>query len=110
MKYTLHTNEWNWGTSIYVISEKAISVARITISNTEYENECWIVGVSVLPEYRRRGYATNLLKCCEDICKQYGISKIHLESCAYCRSLYDKLGYQYVRNTGIGLLEMCKEI
>lgn len=109
MNYTLHTNEWTWGISINVISENAIAIARISIANETKEN-AWIEGVSVLPNYRHKGYATNLLKYCENICKQHGVKRIDLDSEAYCSSLYEKIGYIKIQETESGLIEMYKDI
>ena len=96
MEYTLHINQWSWGTTIVVISEGAKAIAKVHFFTEDMQPVCYISGVSVLPEYRRQGLATELLKYCEGLCRERGEKNIYLDSEPYCRSLYEKIGYQVV--------------
>ncbi len=60
-----------------------------------------IISIAVLPEYRRRGIATSLMKAAmESLKKVYGCSEVYLEvrvSNTPAIRLYEKLGFKVIR-------------
>lgn len=56
----------------------------------------WIATIGVLPEYRRQGIATQLLKACEERLSKYTIRLSVREDNIPAITLYNKLGYKRV--------------
>lgn len=108
MNFIAHENEWNWGQSIHLVSTNG--VACVTMSfDSDNPGVCYISGLSVIPEYRRQGYATALMSACEQICKEKGIFRIDLSSVLvdYVQGFYTKLGFIPIREDN-GVLRMYK--
>lgn len=64
MNFIAHENEWNWGQSIHLVSTNG--VACVTMSfESDNPGVCYLSGLSVIPEYRRQGYATALMNAAE---------------------------------------------
>ena len=62
--------------------------------------EGWIQNVGVVPEHRRRGVGSTLLRYCLTGCAQAGLTKVHLEVTAEnlpALRLYEKVGFFVVR-------------
>lgn len=53
----------------------------------------WIGMVLTLPEYRGRGYASQLMRRCLDYCEQCGIRTVRLDATEMGRPVYAKLGF-----------------
>lgn len=53
-----------------------------------------IIGVYVLPEYRRRGFARELTLACLDWFRRNGVTRIRLQASPYARPLYESLGFK----------------
>ena len=78
---------------------KAVSVAYIAVAEKP-ANPAFITGkvgtilnVYTDPEYRRRGYATMVLKRLIDRAKELDLSKIELSATEDGRPVYEKLGF-----------------
>ncbi|KQV86281.1 hypothetical protein ASD15_29880 [Massilia sp. Root351] len=57
-----------------------------------------IVEITVLPEFRQRGYGTQLLQALQ---REAGVVSIHVEHGNPALSLYRRLGFQKVRENGM---------
>lgn len=53
-----------------------------------------IIGVYVLPQYRRRGFARALTQACLDWFRANGVRRIRLQASPYARPLYESLGFK----------------
>lgn len=59
----------------------------------------WVLGrVSVLPEFRGQGCATEIICAAEDIARELGAEVMRLHAQSYVVELYSKLGYMVVSN------------
>lgn len=54
----------------------------------------WIGMVLTLPEYRGRGYATELMKRCLEYCDERGIRTVRLDATEMGRPVYARLGFE----------------
>lgn len=94
MDFIAHENEWPWGKTITLVSVKG--VAYVTMSFDKYEpGVCYISGLSVIPEYRRQGYASTMMSICEQMCEEMGIFRIDLAAVMtdYVLDFYHKIGF-----------------
>jgi len=53
----------------------------------------YLTNMYTLPDYRRRGIATNLMKNVIEVAKSQGIKKILLHSSETAKPVYEKLGF-----------------
>lgn len=99
MKFHYHKNTWPWGESEHVIAEKDGYLGLVTVSfESENPGVAFISDLSVAPEIRRQGVATQLIKTCEHICEQRDIFRIDLNALrsSAVTEMYKKLGYKKV--------------
>lgn len=70
----------------------------------------WIGMVLTLPEYRGRGYATQLMQRCLDYCGLRGIATVRLDATEQGRPVYAKLGFvdEYEVQRRAGSLAPCE--
>ena len=65
----------------------------------------WIYHLAIAPEFRRRGFATRLVRTAENALLQLGCSKINLQVRAANRDVvafYRKLGYEVEERVSMG--------
>lgn len=98
MNYIAHTNNWCWGKSINIVAEGGIAVVTMSFDNDE-PGVCFLSGLSVIPKHRRKGYATELMSVCEQVCKRMGIFRIDLRAVRvdFVIDFYKKLGIIPIR-------------
>ena len=66
-----------------------------TVTTTRYGTElAWIGMMLVHPEHRRKGIATQLMKCVLEYLRSYGVQCVKLDATPAGRPLYEKLGFQ----------------
>ena len=110
MNFIVHRNDWPWGKSMMVISSRAEACVHLSFEDSN-PGVCFLSGLSVLPERRRRGFATEIIGVCEQICKQMGVFRIDLNSVLtdYVQEFYKRLGYLPIKEEN-GLMMMYKFI
>lgn len=108
MRFVIHENSWTWGKSLVVISSMAEATVELSFEDVN-PGVCFLSGLSVLPEYRRQGIATELMRVCEQICEKRGIFRIDLNSVLtdYVQGFYKKLGYIPIKEDN-GVMQMYK--
>ena len=81
------------GAVLAIVDEQPVGAARF-----ELETDALYVGrVAVLPSHRRRGIASALMRCCEDLAPGLGRDQVRLEvrqSLPSNVALYQALGYE----------------
>lgn len=80
------------------IEGKVVATGRLLMD----DGEARISRVAVLPEWRRRGIAGEVIAALERQAARRGVSEVALNSQTYAQELYDKLGYVV---TGDGFVE-----
>lgn len=92
--YVVHQDVWNWGETVKLVTPDGCGLISMSFSNGS-PGVCYISGLSVVPEMRRQGIATNLMRACENYCKQRGIFRIDLNSRkeGWLIDFYGSLGY-----------------
>lgn len=63
----------------------------------------WIQNVYVVPEYRRRGIAREIMHALIDWCRAQGFDSVNLHASADGRSLYEQLGFEAANEMRLGL-------
>ena len=106
-----HNNIWCWGESWKVILNEGVCVGDVSISK-EHPEECFISGVSTVPEARRQGLASLFLQLANKIAKDHDcaylalyVEKEQRENVAF----YEKRGFTKFANDGVWF-EMRKEV
>ncbi|KXA90251.1 hypothetical protein AKJ57_04295 [candidate division MSBL1 archaeon SCGC-AAA259A05] len=83
---------------VYTAENEIVGVAALNIENKEVGKVRW---VHVLPEYRKQGIGTNLMRHVERKAKSRGIEKLavqYVHNKAYwARNFYSDLGYKKER-------------
>ena len=94
----VHENTWPWGQSLDFIADGGHGCVSVSFEKSN-PGVAYISGLSVIPQYRRNGIATRLLKHCEDECKSRGIFRIDLNSVTepFVVSFYEKHGFTKIR-------------
>lgn len=110
MNFIAHENDWSWGKSIKLISTNGVACVEMSFEKNN-PGVCYISGLSVIPEYRRQGYATALMSICEQMCEERAIFRIDLNSVLtdYVMDFYHKLGYKDIE-PGEEVMKMYKFI
>ncbi len=108
MNFIVHENTWPWGKTMVLISSRAEATVELSFEDNN-PGVCFLSGLSVLPEHRRKGFATNLLDICERLCIERGIFRIDLNSVMtdYVQEFYKKLGFVPIKEEN-GFLQMYK--
>lgn len=90
-----HINTWYWGKSIDLVVDNGVGIVSIKFEN-EYPDTAYIDGLSVLEQFRHKGYGHNILKRCEEIAKANNRRFIKLDVEKASSNLikwYERLGY-----------------
>lgn len=105
---TLHSNRWPWGTTETVIIEGGAAMVEMMFEDDNV-GVCYISGLSVIPERRREGLATELMKYCEEFCRKRDIFRLDLNSVKeqFVMDFYYKLGFVDIREEN-GYMKMYK--
>ena len=92
--FVMHQEKWNWGETVQFVTPNGCGLAKMSFGNGS-PGICYIAGLSVVPEMRRQGIATNLMRECEVYCKQRGIFRIDLNARleGWLIDFYKGLGY-----------------
>ena len=85
-----------------IIEVQGIPAGRLYVDRCE--KEIRIIDIALLPELRRAGIGTKLLRELQDEARAAGKTlTIHVEKFNPARSLYDRLGFQQVEDKGVYL-------
>lgn len=103
-----HENVWQWGKTITLVGDDGKAIVKMSFENDD-PGVCFISDLSVVPDVRRQGLATQLMRVCERICSDMGIFRLDLDSVLvdWVQDFYKKLGYVRIREEN-GLLHMYK--
>ena len=98
-----HYREQYDGAAYDVIEVDSRPVGRLYVAR--WADEIRIMDISLLPENRRRGIGTALLRNLLDEAARTGKwVTVHVEQFNPARRLYERLGFHRVRNVGVYLL------
>lgn len=102
MKTIKHCNQWDWGVSILITAKQGRAAVNLSFEN-ENPGVCFLSGLSVVPEIRRKGVATALMRECIKYCKQSRvIFRIDLSANKepFLLGFYKKFGFQEIKDEG----------
>lgn len=104
----IHTNTWSWGESVLVVGFDGLGVVELFFEKKD-PYVAYLSGLSVVPEERRKGYATILMQWAEDICRNRDVFRIDLRSVKehFVMDFYHKLGFEDIEEEE-GLMRMYK--
>jgi GNAT superfamily N-acetyltransferase len=63
----------------------------------------WIQNIYVVPEFRRRGIAREIMRTLIDWCRAQGFNSVNLHASAEGRPLYEQLGFAATNEMRLGL-------
>jgi GNAT superfamily N-acetyltransferase len=66
-------------------------------------HRAWIQNVYVVPQFRRRGIARELMRTLIDWCRAQGFQSVSLHASADGRPLYEQLGFEATNEMRLGL-------
>ena len=86
------------GHYLYSVRDESVpgEVGILWVSPRDSGRSLWIYDILVHERFRRRGYASRILKLVEDKARELGASKVELHVFGHnhgARALYEKLGY-----------------
>lgn len=104
----VHENEWPWGktvTLIYTVGEGTVDMSF----EKNNPGVCYISGLSVIPEERKRHIGFCLMEECINYCQKHDIFRIDLNSVQtdWLMAFYHKLGFQDIEENE-GFMRMYK--
>ena len=100
--YSKHYPEADW----LVVEHKGQDIGRLYIERWPSQHR--IIDIAFLPEHRRKGYGTALLRDLIDEARLAGKSaSIHVEKNNPARQLYVRLGFAVVEDKGVYDLMAC---
>jgi GNAT superfamily N-acetyltransferase len=67
-------------------------------------HRAWIQNVYVVPEFRRRGIAREIMRTLIEWCRAQGFHSVNLHASADGRPLYEQLGFEATNEMRLGLL------
>lgn len=104
----LHTNNWDWGYSITIVGFEGLGIVELYFEKKD-PYVAYLSGLSVVPEARRKGYATTLMMEAVNICQKKGMFRIDLRSRKeqFIMDFYHKLGFVDIEEEE-GLMRMYK--
>jgi ribosomal protein S18 acetylase RimI-like enzyme len=119
MKYhnCYHHNEWPWGKTVTIITQDGAGIIEMSFEK-DNPGVCYVSGLSVLPNYRKKGIATYLMNECINYCLTDNIEnydnpifRIDLNSVMepFVLDFYHKLGFTDIKE-GEGYMRMYKII
>ena len=68
------------------------------------QHRAWIQNVYVVPGFRRRGIAREIMRTLIDWCRAQGFHSVNLHASADGRPLYEQLGFEATNEMRLGLL------
>ncbi|WP_024520157.1 GNAT family N-acetyltransferase [Bradyrhizobium sp. Tv2a-2] len=82
------------------VGDEPIGTCLLAESEIEPNHDLspWLVGLFVVPEYRRRGAGAVLVRAIEDQARQRGVTRLHLYTSA-AEGFYSKLGWATLDRT-----------
>lgn len=108
MKDVIHENKWPWGRTISIVVAGGAGMVDMSFDKNDC-GVCYLSGLSVIPEYRRRGIAHYLMKECELYCRKNNMFRIDLNSVqeSFVMDFYHKLGFKDIEERD-GFMRMYK--
>ena len=76
-KYFVHANGWWWGSSYDIILKDGSGMISVQF-DYDKPNTCFLSGLSVLEEYRRKGIGRSLIELSEDLARHEGMKFVEL--------------------------------
>jgi ribosomal protein S18 acetylase RimI-like enzyme len=67
LKYVIHRNKWIWGRTWVIVAEEGVGLIKIS---QDPEDGVVLSGLSVLPDHRRKGIGSSLVREAERIVKE----------------------------------------
>lgn len=106
----IHTNTWSWGETVLLVGFDGLGVVELYFEKKD-PYVAYLSGLSVVPEARRKGYATILMQCAEDICRNRDVFRIDLRAVKeqFVMDFYHKLGFVDIEEEE-GLMGMYKTL
>ena len=106
----VHRNKWPWGETVSIVHADGAAMVDMSFEN-ENPGVCYLSGLSVIPEMRRRGLAADLMEECLLECFKRGIFRIDLCSVQipFVMDFYHGLGFKDIKEND-GLMRMYKII
>lgn len=91
---TIHENEWPWGKTVTFIYSDGVGTVDMSFEKNN-PGVCYLSGLSVIPEHRRKGLALVLMEECINYCQKQNIFRIDLNSVQedWLMNFYHKLGF-----------------
>lgn len=74
---------------ILTLDNKPIGTGRLIV----IDNKMYIGRVAILKEYRKKGYATHLIKFLLNEAKNMGYNEIFIHAQSYAKDFYQKIGF-----------------
>jgi ribosomal protein S18 acetylase RimI-like enzyme len=100
---TVHYRENYPGALLQVIEREDVSIGRLYVAR--WEREIRIMDIALLPEHRRAGIGSQLLRELQDEARSAGKTlTIHVERFNPALRLYERLGFRQVEDKGVYLL------
>ena len=75
---------------ILTINNKPIGTGRLIV----IDGKMYIGRVAILKEYRKKGYATNLINFLLNEAKNMGYNEVFIHAQSYAKDFYEKLGFK----------------
>jgi ribosomal protein S18 acetylase RimI-like enzyme len=92
-----------------IIEVQGVPAGRLYVDRSE--KEILIIDIALLPEHRRAGIGTRLLRELQDEARTAGkVLTIHVEKFNPALRLYQRLGFQQVKDEGVYLLLEWKKV
>lgn len=75
---------------ILIVNNKPIGTSRLIV----IENKMYLGRVAILKEYRKKGYATHMIKFLLDEAKKLGYNEVFIHAQTYAKTFYEKIGFK----------------
>ena len=97
---TVHENEWPWGKTVTFIYSDGVGTVDMSFEKNN-PGVCYLSGLSVIPEHRRKGIALVLMEECINYCQKQGIFRMDLNSVMedFVMNFYHKLGFVDIKES-----------
>ena len=106
----IHQNAWFWGRTETIVIEGGKGLCSVSVDNDD-TSAAWIHGLSVLPEYRRKGLGRQLLQTAQFRAGLMGAKVVYLKADpnSFVAGWYFREGFrQEYAETDTGYLVMSK--
>ena len=97
-KFLFHENEWFWGRTTTIISRDGVATVELQYDD-KYPSTAFVKGLIVLKTFRRQGYASDLMRLCDEAARNEGRRFLQLNANKEQRWLvqwYESLGYTII--------------